>query len=431
MKRNIIVDCHNDTMLKMIDKDTFLPIGDLGENRDNHIDIGKLKRGGLNVPFFAAYTPGYFYNYKKDISRTLAIINGLYHTESMNRDKLKIVYSLEEIIETIKEGKIAAVSTIEGAYSLVRENALELLQQYYDIGVRVMGLTWNYSNELGEGVYRQYGDLKKSPSSGGLTSLGKKLVKTMNGLGMIIDVSHLDEGTFWDVVNLSRSPIIASHSGAYNLKKHDRNLKDKQLLAIKENGGVVGVVLYTGFLSYKEDVYIKDYVDHIDYIVDLIGIDYVAFGSDFDGAQMPKDLKDASELGKIISELEKRGYRDEDIEKIKYKNIFRVFKDVENLRGKKLESKIKLDTNIRMGQKLDRSNLLFKANIKRDCVQDLDLEKTKIILDGIAYDVNYDKKHSTIYLKLKNTLKETFHIITFKIVDKHGWIKRETFIFYI
>lgn len=429
MKKDIIVDCHNDTMLKMIDKDTFLPMWDLGKNLDNHIDIRKLKKGGLNVPFFAAYTPGYFNNHKKDISRTLSMINALYHTEKMNCNDLKIAYSLEGILKTIKEGKIAAVSTIEGGYSLVKENAIELLNQYYDLGVRAMSLTWNYSNELGEGVYRKYDDLDRSPSSGGLTSLGKEVIKKMNNLGMIIDVSHLDEGTFWDVIDTSTSPITASHSGAYNLKKHGRNLKDEQLLALKEKSGVIGVVLYPGFISDKEDVYVKDYVDHIDYIVDLIGIDYVAIGSDFDGASMIKDLKDASQIGKIINELEKRGYSYKEIEKIKYKNIFRVMDKVEKLREKRIESIIEICSNINFGEQIN--SLEFKANLKMTNIKDIDLENSKIIIDGIDYKIKLDKENKYIYFNLEKDLKETFHVITFKLVDKDGLIKKDTSIFYI
>lgn len=428
-KINIIVDSHNDTMLKMIDEETFLPIRNLSMELGNHIDIKKLKKGGLNVPFFAAFTQGYFGNYEKDVSRTLAAINALYYSEKMSGGKLKIAYSLDDIKDIVSQEKIAAVSTIEGAYSLVEENAIELLKQYYDLGVRVTSLTWNYSNELGEGADKIYGDEEKTPSKGGLTELGARVIKEMNRLGMLVDVSHLDESTFWDVIALSNAPLIASHSGVYEIRKHQRNLNDKQLLAIKENGGVVGAVLCKSFISDKEEVSLSDYVDHIDYIVNLIGVDHVALGSDFDGTTLPDDIKDAGDLGKVIEELEKRGYSREDIEKIKYKNYFRLLESVEELKEDKEKSNIELHTNMEMGHKLDSKNLIFKANIINKAIEDIDLSETKIILDGRTYDVDLD--NDDIYIELEESLKETFHVVTFKLVDKEGLIDRKTTIFYI
>ena len=251
---NIVVDAHNDTMLRIIDKETWLPIIDIGNNTDNHIDIAKLIEGGLDVAFFASYTSDYYGNTAKNLSKNLALINALYFTAENNPDSFQITSDLDDIYRAVKNNKIAALPTIEGAYAIEEANYKELLKQYYDLGIRVIGPTWNYSNAIGEGCY---GDDKRTPSSGGLTKLGEKVIEELNKLGILIDVSHLAEKTFWNLINISKSPIIASHSAVYNIRKHQRNLKDDQLKAIKENGGVVSLVLFPGFLSEKKKYMLK------------------------------------------------------------------------------------------------------------------------------------------------------------------------------
>lgn len=430
LKNPIIVDSHNDAMLNVVDDESWLPKIDLGESTSFQIDIPKLKKGGLNIPFFSAFTEGYGEDTDKSISRTLSLINGLYFTEKNNLDTFKITKSLKEIIETIEKGKIAAVPTIEGAYSLDKDYSLELLNQYNDLGIKVITLTWNYSNKLGEGVSKVYGDKKRTPSSGGLTELGEKIVLEMNKLGMIVDVSHIDEDTFWDIIHTCKSPIIASHSGIDSLKSHNRNLTDEQLKALADNGGVIGIVFYPEFLKNSENVYISDIIDHIDYAVHLIGIDHVGIGSDFDGASLPKDLKDSGEIYKIREELLNRNYSDKDIDKILGKNMLRVLKKVEEKADDitvKTNSSINIIPEYKMGEGIEtnRPTIIAKIEGKTDKIN------AKIIVDGISYKAMLDKDNLSIFLRIKKPLREKFHVVTFEIEDDKGNIKRETRIFYI
>lgn len=423
----IILDTHNDTMMKVVDEDTWLPKVDLGKSTPFHIDIPKLKSGGLNIPFFAAFTSGYNESTERSISRTLSLINALYFTEKNNPDTFKIAKNLNDIVATVNEGKISAVPTMEGAYSLDDDHSLELIHQYYDLGIKAIGLTWNYSNNLGEGASKIYGDVKKTASSGGLTDLGEKIVLQMNRLGIIVDVSHMDDSTFWDVIKVSKSPVIASHSGVDAIKNHNRNLSDEQLKALADNGGVVNIVFYPGFLK-DGDVYLSDMVEHIDYVVDLIGIDHVGIGSDFDGARMPKDLKDSSEMHKIREELEHRRYSGSDIEKIFGKNTLRVLKDVENNADITYSiPNINIRPGYNMGEMITRDTPVIAADIDGF---DEDLVYN-IILDGKRYEAIIDKTSASISLEVKEPLKEKFHVLTFEAKDIDRNINRETRIFYI
>lgn len=427
-KHPIILDSHNDTMMKVVDDKTWLPKVDLGKNTSFHIDIPKLRKGGLNIPFFAAYTEGYYGNTNRSISRTLALINGLYYTEKNNPDTFKISKDLNEIANAVNEKKIAAVPTIEGAYSLDDDHSLELLNQYNDLGIKAIGLTWNYSNKLGEGASRVYGDKKKTVSSGGLTEHGKKVILEMNRLGIVVDVSHMAESTFWDAVKTSKSPIIASHSGVNSIKKHNRNLDNKQLKALGKSGGVMNIVFYPGFLR-NGNVYVSDVVDHIDYVVKLIGMNHVGIGSDFDGARMPKNLKDSSEMYKIRQELLKRKYSPEDIDKIFGKNMLRVLKRVEEDADhtQTSNSEIKIMPEYQMGQAIKTKTPNFKAKI--ESVNEI--KSARLIVDGKSYKALIDKNNKSISFQLKTELKEKFHVFTFEVTDVKGNIQRETRIFYI
>lgn len=307
---------------------------------------------------------------------------------------------------------------------------MELLSQYKDLGIKAITLTWNYSNNLGEGASKIYNDKKETPSSGGLTELGKKVVGEMNRLGMIVDVSHIDEGTFWDVINVSKSPIIASHSGIDNIKSHNRNLTDKQLKALADNGGVIGIVFYPDFLSDSDDVYVSNIVDHIDYAVDLIGIEHVGLGSDFDGATTPKDMKDSSDMYKIKDELKNRDYSDKDIDKILSRNMLRVIKEVEEKSEyleEKTNSNIKIIPEYKMGEEIKTKTPNLIGKVKGE-IKDID---ARIIVDGISYKAKFDEINSNIFFKIEKPLKERFHVVTFELKDDKGIIARETTIFYI
>ena len=421
---SIIVDSHIDTLTKVIDDETWLPTTDIGTDTHFESDIPKLKAGGINVPFLAAYTPGFYKNTARSLSHTLAMINALYWIEENNPTDLKMTSTTDEIFEVLGQGKIAAVPTIEGAYSLDENNAIELVRQYHDLGVVTIGFTWNYSNALGEGAHRVFDDQMKTPSNGGLTELGKEVALEMNRLGMMIDVSHMAESTFWDILEVSKAPIIATHSGIDKLHNHARNLTDEQLLALAENGGVVGIVFYPTFLTNTGKATISDVVDHIDYAVDLIGVDHVAIGSDFDGATLPSDLQDASEMGKLIDELISREYSVIDIMKILGLNTLRVMQEVEET-----SEYIESDGNIQvmpaynMGESILERKPLLLAEVKGITTIDADLY---VVLDGVVYPATFDEEDSTMYFQVKEELREQFHVVTFVAHSE-----RETRIFYV
>lgn len=424
-QRFSIVDSHNDTMMQIVDEDTWLPIIDIRKETSLQIDIPKMKKGNLDVAYFAAYSSPFYGNYNRSVSRTLALINGLYYTQKRNQDQLNIAPSVEQINKTLANNRIAAVPAIEGAYFISKENSKEILNQYYDLGVRSIGFTWNYSNALAEGLHKAFGDKNGSRSPAGLTPLGIETVERMNKLGIIIDVSHLSPASFWDVIKYSKTPIIASHSGSYSVNPHIRNLFDDQILALGKNGGVIGVVYHDEFVKTREAASVAYIVDHIDYIVDLIGIDHVGLGSDFDGAFLPKDLPDASKLGLIIDELVLRGYSDEDIEKICSKNHLRVLSEVETLN----EKEIPIDNHniypyFIMGEKFHTKTPLFRARITGNNKG----VEYRFILNGIAY--NIDPNGEMLEFQVKEPLKEKFYVVSFE-GKREDRVTRTTKIVYI
>ena len=407
---SIVVDCHNDTMLKVVDPKNGLPLVDIGEKTDLHIDLDKAKKGGLDVGYFAAFTAA---TDTDDIGNNniLALINALYYNEDKNKDRMAIVKSVEDIKNAISLDKLAALPTIEGAYSLNEENALELLEQYKDLGVGVVAYVWNQENNLGAGT--------EGPEDMGLTDLGIRITNKMNELGMIIDVSHMNEKTFWDTIDHSKVPIMATHSCATGLVAHVRNLTDGQILALKENGGLVNINYWWELLGKpKASVDVKKLVDHIDYVVDLIGVDHVGLGSDFDGASMPVDIRTVEDISKITLELVNRGYSKEDIEKILGKNNLRILEEVQAMGSRDIENNIKIETKFSMGDRIDSlSELICKAK---------DIDSSRIIIDGLVYDTKYEGDRLSLASGLE--LYDGFHVVTFE-VSKDEKISRETLIF--
>ncbi|QQK78925.1 membrane dipeptidase [Salicibibacter cibi] len=426
--QSTVVDSHVDTFMHALDETTWLPETDIGEETSFDFDIPKGQEGGLDVPYLAAYTPGYYENTPRSISETLAKINGLYWTEANNPDEISISPSYEDIEQAVQDERIAAVPTIEGGYSMEEENAIELLHQYDDLGVKALGFTWNTSNALGEGADRVYDDPDETPSEGGLTDLGEEVVEEMNDIGMMIDVSHMARTTFWDVIEVSEEPIIASHSGVNALHDHQRNLTDEQLEALADNGGVLGVVFYPAFLTDESEGYVDDIVDHIDHAVDVMGVDHVALGSDFDGADMPEDLQDASEFYKITDELENRDYSEEDIEKILGQNHLRVLEEVEQ-NEEDADTGVTITPALEMGEELADNTPILQADIEGGEADEGDF---RIIVDGIDYEPDeFDEETGTLSVELDGPLKERFHVVTFEGTTEDGETERETKIFYV
>ena len=431
-KQATLVDTHNDTMMKVIDKTTWMPVTNIRSNTNFHIDIPKMRQGQLDVSFFAAYTAPYLdeakqVDYTLTNSRILSLINALHWTVRNNPDEIGMAKSVEDISRLTKDGKIAAVSTIEGAYSLNNDNAVELLRQYYDLGVRAVGMTHNYSNDLGEGVNEKYID--KTPSQGGLTELGKTVVKEMNRLGIIVDVSHLDERTFWDVIKTSNAPIIASHSGSSVLKNHVRNLTDEQIKALAKNGGVVQIPYWKALIADGDKVAMKQMVDHIDHVVKLVGVDYVGLGSDFDGAPMLTDLGTCAELPGITQELFNRGYCKSDVTKILGGNSMRVMKAVWHKENK--VAGLSITPSVNMGEVLSNATPVLTATIAAAKGVEVNEYNIKAIVDGKVYKPQYDKRTQTLILEITEPLAKNYHVVTFEVSSSDGKVVREARIFYI
>jgi len=428
---SIVIDAHNDTMMKVVDAQTGLPKIDIGEDTDFQIDIRKAKAGGLKAAYFAAfsdYEGSDDASITKSNSKILSLINALHWTVKSNSDAMTIATSVREINKSISNGKIAAIPTIEGAYSLTEKNAIELLHQYYDLGIRTIGYVWNSPNALGAGT--------DGTINMGLTELGYEVTKEMNRLGIIIDVSHMNEKTFWDVIKVSKAPIIASHSCAASLRSHIRNLTDEQIITLADIKGVVSLNYWWELLgNTKEDSNIKKLVDHIDYIVNLVGIDYVGLGSDFDGATMPDDIKSAEDLPNITLELFKRGYSKSDVKKILGLNNLRVMEEVQNLAEKyspNIIEGVTIVPSFNMGDIISNKDILLTAEVKKHKDNNVDELSFRVIIDGIIYKPEFNEEIQVLSVKInKPLLKENFHVITFEGKSKLGQITRETRIIYV
>jgi membrane dipeptidase len=242
----------------------------------------------------------------------------------MPQQPLSFVHSAAELEENIEAGEFSAILHFEGA-EMIDENLLSL-EAFHAMGLRSLGLVWSRQNIFGSGVPFAY---PSSPDTGpGLTDVGKALVEACNQLGIMVDLSHLNEKGFWDVAAISEAPLVATHSNVHAICQSSRNLTDKQLDAIKDSDGIVGLNFNCAFLrpdgARDSNTPLDVLVDHMDYLVDRIGIDRVALGSDFDGAQMPDDLSDCSKLPNLVEALRARGYDDAALKKIGYQNWIRV-----------------------------------------------------------------------------------------------------------
>ncbi|NLL61893.1 MAG: membrane dipeptidase [Candidatus Atribacteria bacterium] len=318
MRNNIVCDAHCDTVLALNRGDR--KIEELSSQ--GHLDIPRLKKGMVDVQVFAVYIEQQ-YKPKRSLHRALQLIDCLLTELEKNYDSIEPAYVFGDIERITSQNKIAVILAIEGGEAI--EGKLYNLRIFHRLGVRLITLTWNQRNDIADGS-------SHPNSKRGLTTFGRKVVKEMNRLGMLIDVSHLSESGFWDVIKTTSQPIIASHSNSYTLCPHRRNLKDEQVKAIAENGGMIGVTYVPDFLTAeKRKAAIDDVINHIDYLVKLAGIDFVGLGSDFDGCEeLPVGLEGADKVYKIGEKLAQKGYTESDIDKIMGKNFLRLFQQVIN-----------------------------------------------------------------------------------------------------
>jgi membrane dipeptidase len=337
-----ILDGHNDTLLRLRTaadpEDGSFFVG----RPNDHIDLPRAREGNFAGGLFAIFVNGVEPE-NKDPDLIAAIMRRrpelgysqhiaistmgiLYRLEAESAGQVQIVRTADQLSACLDEGVLAAVAHFEGAEPI--DPQLDSLPVYYEAGLRSLGIVWSRPNEFGEGV--PFG-FPQSPDTGpGLTEAGKALVHACNELGIVVDVSHLNERGFWDVARITRAPLIATHSGVHALCPSSRNLTDAQLDAIAESGGLVGINFHVGFLradgKEETDTPIAEIVRHVDYVAERIGVEHVAFGSDFDGATMPNELGDVSGLPKLIAALRTNGFEDGELAKITHENWLRVFR---------------------------------------------------------------------------------------------------------
>lgn len=350
-----VFDGHNDTILHLAIKSPGTE-KDFLTGREGHIDLPKARAGGLAGGLFAMFVPSP--NWTKEIrwrvtgpdgepvrskgrdvpmagrvsqpaamNAVMTMMASLLRLQKLCRGQVKVVKTHRQLVSAMEGGKLAAVMHMEGAEAIKKD--LDALGVLYEAGIRSLGPVWSRPNAFGYGVPFNFPD---PPDLGpGLTRAGKDLVRECNRLGVMVDLSHLNEKGFWDVVDLSRAPIVASHSGVWKLCRSPRNLTDDQLKAIGESGGIVGINFARAFLrkdgEYDRRTTVKEIAKHVEYVAEKVGVDHVGFGSDFDGTQVPQDMKDASGLPLLMEELKGRGFKRPALMKIAHGNWLRVLKE--------------------------------------------------------------------------------------------------------
>jgi len=313
----VVIDLHNDILEKMV-FDTSYHLRDL--HNYNHTDIPRLKEGGVDIQFFAVWVDPSEFPDSLYFNQSQVMLNIFNNEMEMNPDEIVQANNLSEALNIIDEGNIAAVIGVEGGHTI--ENDLENLRTLYDEGMRYMTITWNNSTDWAISAQDPL------TTTVGLSDFGKEVIRTMDSLGVIIDVSHTGIKTIEDILQVTTNPIIATHSNARALRNHYRNLSDEQIIAIANTGGVIGVCFYPPFLG-TGSVSINTVIQHINYIVNLVGIDHVAIGSDFDGiGTVPSGLEDVSKFPDLTLKLIEQGYSNSDVEKILGGNFMRVFQQV-------------------------------------------------------------------------------------------------------
>jgi membrane dipeptidase len=369
---SIVIDTHADTPQRFLDEN--YDMGSTDPKDRGHISLDKAKAGNLGAEFFSIWVEpetnqGHFAHH------TLDLIDAVYEQAARHPDRMMMAFSVADIERAHREHKLAALLGIEGGHSI--ENDIRLLRDYYRLGVRYMTLSWSNTNEFADSS----GDINnpRVEHHNGLTDGGKQIVLEMNRLGMLVDISHVADKTFYDAIAVSKAPVIASHSSARALTNHPRNMTDDMLRAVAKNGGVVQVNFYSAFVDenfrkaaeaqakdrdaatkadaeqlkaagktvtyldgdrVEREWYAKiprpplsSLIDHIDHIAKVAGIDHVGLGSDFDGVSgaTPEGIDSAADLPKITQALVDRGYSAGDIRKILGGNLLRAFREAERV----------------------------------------------------------------------------------------------------
>jgi membrane dipeptidase len=370
----IIVDGHNDITSPMVDEDFDLATNSVGKfHKDGdpfHTDLGRFKASGITGEFFSIYVGGNRMQTHDSMRRAMDLIDATYREVEKHPGQLMMCTTAGEIRRAKRIGKICALMGIEGGYAI--ENSLYALRNFYRLGIRYMTLTHNVSHDWAD-AHR--GEVKNN----GLSDFGKEVVREMNRLGMLVDISHVSVKVMNDVLDVSKAPIIASHSSARGVHDHTRNVPDDVLKRVAQNGGVIMINFYPSFLDertnkeenergtrlrsrfeelrkqYANDpqgyneaerkviaenpIYIADYkriVDHIDHMKKVAGIDIVGLGSDYDGVPfLPAGMNGMEDLALVTYEMLRRGYTEQEIRKVLGENFLRAFAKAEQVAGKR------------------------------------------------------------------------------------------------
>jgi membrane dipeptidase len=372
-RKAIIVDGHNDIPGPLVDEDFDLATNSIGRFQKNggtpfHTDLARLKASGVTGEFLSIYVGGDTWQAGRAMERAMDMIDASYREAEKHPGQLMMCTTAAEIRRAKRTSKTCELMGIEGGYAI--ENSLHALRNFYRLGVRYMTLTHNVSHEWGDA---HAGEVKNN----GLSEFGKEVVREMNRLGMLVDISHVSDKVMHDVLDVSKAPIIASHSSARGVRNHTRNVPDDVLKRITQNGGVIMVNFYPAFLDERtanEDaqratrlrpqldelrkqfandpqgyndaerklfaanpIYIAPYtriVDHIDHIKKVAGIDHVGLGSDFDGVPyLPAGMNGMEDLALVTYEMHRRGYTEEEIRKVLGENFLRAFEQAERVAG--------------------------------------------------------------------------------------------------
>lgn len=348
------IDSHIDTIQRVL-----IGNADISQRLNyGHVDFPRLHEGGMKAPFFALWVPVYYHG-AEAVRRTLDLRDAMQRVLDAHPDQIQLAVNAEEIQRVVKSGKIAAFLTLEGGHQI--DDDLGVLRMYYRMGIRAMTLTHFRNNDWADSS-------TDKPAHNGLTEFGKQVVHEMNRLGMIVDVSHVSDKTFYDAIAASSKPVLLSHSSCRALSDIPRNVTDDMLRALAKNGGVIGINFGEGFISpkdaeklratiasmsdapemtgkvlddyaaeeYRHDLVpfksaatIEDVVGHIDHAVKIAGIDHVGIGSDFDGITgPPQGLEDISKMPALVAALLRHGYSETDIKKILGGNTLRVIREV-------------------------------------------------------------------------------------------------------
>ena len=345
-RSSIVVDTHNDITSPITDENF-----DMGE-RDTtgkiQTDIPRMKDGGLGAEFFSIYVAAKYAKEGGAARRALDMIDGVYEQVRRHPKDLEMAFTVADIRRIHKSKKIAALMGIEGGHAI--EDSLSALRQFYKLGIRYMTLTHTNTNNWADSA----GGIGNPPEKrhGGLSDFGREVVAEMNRLGMMVDISHVGDETFWDVIEVTKSQVIASHSSCRALTNVPRNLTDDMLKAVAKNGGVVMINFYNGFINTEyakpgdpvptktaQTATLEMLMAHFDHAIKVAGIDHVGIGSDFDGVDgmLPPGMEDVTKLTTITYELLKRGYSDSDVKKVLGENLLRVMAENERV-AKKLQT---------------------------------------------------------------------------------------------